>query len=63
MESEFLNLGLEIIGLGVFNYDFGAINKESPVIKVRACGGSKSKSTQAFGRLNCTTGATKKKSF
>ncbi len=34
MESEFLNLGLEIIGLGVFNYDFGAINKESPVIKV-----------------------------
>nr|APW83734.1 cytochrome P450 carotenoid hydroxylase 97B [Dunaliella salina]APW83738.1 cytochrome P450 carotenoid hydroxylase 97B [Dunaliella salina] len=33
MESEFLNLGLEIIGLGVFNYDFGAINKESPVIK------------------------------
>ena len=36
MESEFLNLGLEIIGLGVFNYDFGAINKESPVIKVGA---------------------------
>jgi hypothetical protein len=34
MEEEFLNLGLEIIGLGVFNYEFGAINTESPVIKV-----------------------------
>ena len=34
MESEFLSLGLDIIGLGVFNYDFGCINKESPVIKV-----------------------------
>lgn len=34
MESEFLNLGLDIIGLGVFNYDFGAINTESPVIQV-----------------------------
>ena len=36
MESKFLNLGLEIIGLGVFNFDFGAINKESPVIKACA---------------------------
>eukprot|EP00955_Chlamydomonas_euryale_P064090 358853-Chlamydomonas_euryale.AAC.1 len=34
MESEFLSLGLDIIGLGVFNYDFGSINSESPVIKV-----------------------------
>lgn len=34
MESEFLSLGLDIIGLGVFNYDFGCITKESPVIKV-----------------------------
>ena len=35
MEEEFLNLGLDIIGLGVFNYDFGSITRESPVIKVR----------------------------
>ncbi len=34
MEQEFLNIGLDIIGLGVFNYDFGSISKESPVIKV-----------------------------
>ncbi|KAL4853371.1 Cytochrome P450 97B2 [Chlorella vulgaris] len=33
METEFLNLGLDIIGLGVFNYDFGSITTESPVIK------------------------------
>ncbi|CAD7699155.1 unnamed protein product [Ostreobium quekettii] len=33
MEKEFLNLGLDIIGLGVFNVDFGSINEESPVIQ------------------------------
>ncbi|GIL44064.1 hypothetical protein Vafri_1625 [Volvox africanus] len=33
MESEFLSLGLDIIGLGVFNFDFGSITSESPVIK------------------------------
>jgi cytochrome P450 family 97 subfamily B polypeptide 3 len=33
MEDEFLSLGLDIIGLGVFNYDFGSVTKESPVIK------------------------------
>lgn len=38
METEFLNLGLDIIGLGVFNYDFGSITAESPVIKARAEG-------------------------
>jgi hypothetical protein len=36
MEEEFLSLGLDIIGLGVFNYDFGSITRESPVIKARA---------------------------
>lgn len=36
METEFLNLGLDIIGLGVFNYDFGSITRESPVIKARS---------------------------
>ena len=35
MEQEFLNIGLDIIGLGVFNYDFGSISTESPVIKVQ----------------------------
>ena len=34
MEQEFLNIGLDIIGLGVFNFDFGSISTESPVIKV-----------------------------
>ncbi|EIE26006.1 cytochrome P450 [Coccomyxa subellipsoidea C-169] len=33
MEEVFLSLGLDIIGLGVFNYDFNSITKESPVIK------------------------------
>lgn len=33
MESEFLCLALDIIGLGVFNYDFGSVTTESPVIK------------------------------
>lgn len=33
METAFLNLGLDIIGLGVFNYEFGSITRESPVIK------------------------------
>jgi len=33
METEFLNLGLDIIGLGVFNYDFNSLRSESPVIK------------------------------
>ena len=35
MEEVFLNLGLDIIGLGVFNYEFNSMTKESPVIKVR----------------------------
>ena len=33
MEQEWLNLGLDIIGLGVFNYDFGSITSQSPVIQ------------------------------
>ena len=33
MEDEFLSLGLDIIGLGVFNYDFDSVTTESPVIK------------------------------
>ncbi|KAL6629932.1 hypothetical protein ACP70R_029697 [Stipagrostis hirtigluma subsp. patula] len=34
LEAEFSNLALDIIGLGVFNFDFGSVTKESPVIKV-----------------------------
>lgn len=34
LEAEFSSLSLDIIGLGVFNYDFGSVTKESPVIKV-----------------------------
>ncbi|CAG9464570.1 unnamed protein product [Pedinophyceae sp. YPF-701] len=33
METEFLNVALDIIGLGVFNYDFGSCTSESPIIK------------------------------
>lgn len=36
MESQFLSLGMDIIGLGVFNYDFRSLTTESPVIKVHA---------------------------
>lgn len=34
LEAEFSSLALDIIGLGVFNFDFGSVTKESPVIKV-----------------------------
>ena len=33
MESCFSQLTLDIIGLSVFNYDFNALNKESPIIQ------------------------------
>ena len=33
MESYFCSVALDIIGLSVFNYDFGSTTKESPVIK------------------------------
>ncbi|ONI17892.1 hypothetical protein PRUPE_3G185900 [Prunus persica] len=33
LEAEFSSLALDIIGLGVFNFDFGSVTKESPVIK------------------------------
>lgn len=33
MEDEFLSLALDIIGLGVFNYDFNSVAAESPAIK------------------------------
>ncbi|XP_059625145.1 cytochrome P450 97B3, chloroplastic isoform X4 [Cornus florida] len=33
LEAEFSSLALDIIGMGVFNYDFGSITKESPLIK------------------------------
>ncbi|XP_010532498.1 PREDICTED: cytochrome P450 97B3, chloroplastic [Tarenaya hassleriana] len=33
LEAEFSSLALDIIGLGIFNYDFGSVTNESPVIK------------------------------
>ena len=33
MEKTFLNVALDIIGLAVFNYDFGSFTEESPVIE------------------------------
>ena len=36
LEAEFSSLALDIIGLGVFNYDFGSVTKESPLIKVKS---------------------------
>ncbi|XP_028126789.1 cytochrome P450 97B2, chloroplastic isoform X1 [Camellia sinensis] len=33
LEEEFSSLALDIIGLSVFNYDFGSVTKESPIIK------------------------------
>ena len=36
MEAEFCSVALDIIGKSVFNYDFGSVANESPVIKVCA---------------------------
>jgi cytochrome P450 len=33
METEFCSVALDIIGKAVFNYDFGSVTKESPVVK------------------------------
>lgn len=33
METEFCSVSLDIIGKAVFNYDFGSVSKESPVVK------------------------------
>lgn len=33
MESEFSSLALDIIGLAVFNFEFGSVSKKSPVIE------------------------------
>lgn len=33
MEEKFCSVALDIIGLSVFNYDFGSVTKESPIIK------------------------------
>lgn len=34
LEAEFSSLALDVIGLAVFNYDFGSVTEQSPVIKV-----------------------------
>ena len=33
IEERFCSVSLDIIGLAVFNYDFGSVTKESPIIK------------------------------
>jgi hypothetical protein len=33
METEFCSVSLDIIGKAVFNYDFGSVSQESPVVK------------------------------
>lgn len=33
MEEKFCSVALDIIGLSVFNYNFGSVTKESPVVK------------------------------
>eukprot|EP00850_Spirogloea_muscicola_P009567 SM000054S18053 [mRNA] locus=s54:172270:176077:+ [translate_table: standard] len=33
MEAEYSNLALDIIGISIFNYDFGSVTTESPVIQ------------------------------
>ena len=33
METLFCSVALDIIGLSIFNYDFGSVTKESPIIK------------------------------
>jgi hypothetical protein len=34
MESHFCSVSLDIIGKSIFNYDFGSVTNESPVIQV-----------------------------
>lgn len=38
MEAAFSQLTLDIIGKSVFNYDFNALTKDSPVIQVSLTG-------------------------
>eukprot|EP00899_Mesostigma_viride_P021344 jgi/Mesvir1/29210/Mv08628-RA.1 len=33
MEAEFSSIALDIIGISIFNYDFGSVTNESPIIK------------------------------
>ena len=33
MEERFCSVTLDIIGKAVFNYDFGSVTKESPIVK------------------------------
>ena len=37
METEFCSVSLDIIGKSVFNYDFGSVTAESPVIQAVYC--------------------------
>jgi cytochrome P450 len=37
METEFCSVSLDIIGKAVFNYDFGSVTSESPVIQAVYC--------------------------
>ena len=37
METEFCSVSLDIIGKAVFNYEFGSVTKESPVIQAVYC--------------------------
>lgn len=37
METEFCSVSLDIIGKAVFNFDFGSVTTESPVIQAVYC--------------------------
>ena len=37
METEFCSVSLDIIGKSVFNFDFGSVTTESPVIQAVYC--------------------------
>ena len=37
METEFCSVSLDIIGKAVFNYEFGSVTAESPVIQAVYC--------------------------
>ena len=39
MEERFCSVTLDIIGKAVFNYDFGSVTKESPIVKEGGTGG------------------------
>lgn len=53
METEFCSVALDIIGKAVFNYDFGSVTKESPVIQAVYCALKEVRSHHSLPHYEC----------